>query len=122
MPHLILEFSANIAEDLKGVELLQELNTALSETLACPVNAIKSRIKACEEFAVGDGKTENVFIHLEVGLLRGRSVEEKSALSEVFEAILKRYFAKTLSEKAVSLTTEYRDINPETYQKFSVIE
>jgi 5-carboxymethyl-2-hydroxymuconate isomerase len=121
MPHIILECSDNILGQLDGEKTLKSLHEALASAGPFAMPSIKSRIVQHTHFRVGEGAAKNVFIHLSLAILPGRSsVEKKTAGEELFK-VLKQNFPLTLAEAPHSLTLEVRELDEETYCKASTI-
>ena len=82
MPHLTLEYSANVPE-LDFVALFAELHAILSELGGVRVQNLKSRVVRTDAYYVGEGQPENAFVHLNVALLAGRSPQWKREIGAV---------------------------------------
>jgi 5-carboxymethyl-2-hydroxymuconate isomerase len=118
MPHLCLEYSANVVDEVEHIALFKELHEIMA--LASDVQAIKSRAVKQELFFIGDGSEERAFIHLSVCLLAGRSVELKSELSRKLHASLKGLFPKTRAKCRCDFTVSIEDMDPAVYTKESL--
>lgn len=81
MPHLVIEYSANLAAGLSPARLLTAANAALvaSGEFEHP-DHIKSRALSCPDFRVGEAESGEAFAHARLHLLSGRSIETKRAL------------------------------------------
>ncbi len=119
MPHLVVEYSANCPDQPDFQEIFDGMHTTLVELGICPLTAIKSRVHRLEEFRVANGSKQNVFVHLSVALLPGRSAESKSQLAQSLFAKLKSGFPRTLAESPHSVTLEIRELDGSSYQKQS---
>ena len=73
MPHLILEYSANVLDEPDHSRLLQGLHRALAETGLFSLSDFKGRAVRHEPFAfaVADGAPDRAFVALEVQVLDG---------------------------------------------------
>jgi 5-carboxymethyl-2-hydroxymuconate isomerase len=77
MPHVIVEYSANIEKEITPQRLVEEIHAAaIASGIAEPV-AVRTRLKRREHFRVGDGSPDNAFVHIDVRARKGRSLEQK---------------------------------------------
>jgi len=81
MPHLHIEYTANLPELNADVALLR-LNNALVASGQFAETDIKSRAVKVEHVRVGTGLGERGFVHVQLALLSGRSPEIKKQLGE----------------------------------------
>ena len=66
MPHVIVEYSANIEAEITPQRLVEEIHgAAIASGIAEPV-AVRTRLKRREHFRVGDGSPENAFVHIDI--------------------------------------------------------
>ena len=80
MPHVIVEYSANIEADLSPDRLVDEIHqAAITSGIAEPV-AVRTRLKRREHYRVGDGSPENAFVHIDVRGRKGRTPEQKAGV------------------------------------------
>lgn len=113
MPHLIIEYSANIEAEVAPERLLEEFHrTAIELGIAEPVG-IRTRLEPREHFLVGDDGKDNAFVHIVARLRAGRSAEQKKALLEALMAQANRTLAPSFEARGVALTIEVHDIDPE---------
>ena len=80
MPHIILEHSANIVEKNDFTALFSQIHEKMMEFGVFNRDDIKSRAYECTNFFIADGKPHHAFVHLEVGILSGRSLEMRDKL------------------------------------------
>ena len=73
--------------------------------------AIKTRAHRCDHFFVGE-ETSNLFVHITISIMPGRSDEQKNGLLTCVAEHL-----APLTTKVPSLTIELRDINQQHYFK-----
>lgn len=109
MPHLILDYSADIDADI--AQACTMLFDAMAEHEAFPdPDAIKLRAAPWDQYI--SGTKGGKFAHATVRLLSGRSPKVKSDLSASIIDALRRAFPNT-----ESLTVEIRDMDRESYGK-----
>jgi 5-carboxymethyl-2-hydroxymuconate isomerase len=119
MPHCILEYSANIADQPDFPALFRQLHDVMMESGQFSLNDIKSRAIRHEVFLIGDGDPGRTFVTVELRLLSGRSDEVKAALSRSVLAFLEGWFPRTLAETKCSLTVHVSELYRPSYQKWA---
>src|SRR5260221_9268785 len=93
MPHLTLEYSANLSEPDPSA-----LFAALHESLAVlgfALDDCKSRAYRCETYRVGTGAKQRGFAHLTLAVLDRRSAETQHAAGALALHLLEQSFACT---------------------------
>ncbi|MCZ6706188.1 MAG: isomerase, partial [Bacteroidetes bacterium] len=80
MPHLTLEYSGNVT-DLPDInDVFGEIHRVLQKTAGIKIANCKSRARVADEYLIADGGPAHAFVHLDVRILDGRSVELKKEL------------------------------------------
>ncbi|MGW6708241.1 5-carboxymethyl-2-hydroxymuconate Delta-isomerase [Streptomyces sp. NPDC054956] len=93
MPQITVDYSANLSEafDRRGFALaLHELTVRVADAA---LENCKTRFRCLDEVYVGDGAPGKALVHVQVGLLPGRSEAVKAELSEAALALLPKYTA-----------------------------
>ena len=117
MPHCLLEYSANVVDDIDAVALFNQLHRSLAEIEAIVLDDLKSRSICRDHFVVGDGSPQNAFVSLKVSLLTGSDISVRQRVVQSSLKVLEQAFARTLQEKACHLSVEVAEIERSTYAK-----
>jgi 5-carboxymethyl-2-hydroxymuconate isomerase len=110
MPHLIIEYSGNVAgvADIDG--LVDAVHSAALATGIAPLDALRTRAAAREHYAIGDRHPDNMFVALTARLGAGRSDDDKAAfLRALMDALTDHLGAATAN---MMLSVEYQEIDP----------
>lgn len=118
MPHLILEFSDNVPDSVDGPKVLRALHESLVGSGPFAMNSIKSRAVRYGSFCVGNGASNNAFVHLTLAILPGRDQQTKQKAAQTLMSTLLAHFPRT-SESPHSITCEVRELDGPSYQKQS---
>ena len=110
MPHVIIEHSSEVAEQIAPDELVAAVHEATFASGLFPEYDIKTR--AISYLHHQTGQTRDGFVHVAVHLLDGRSDAQKSDLSE---GILARI--EPLLPGVASVGVEIIDIHRASYRK-----
>lgn len=111
MPHLVLEYSANIRERIEFLALFKECHELLAGRLPTSLKNCKSRVYVCENYYVGDGNTDNAFAHLAIKIMPGRSKEILNHTGEALLELLKKYFSEPMRKLNLELSLEIIELH-----------
>lgn len=119
MPQIILECSSNIIEsELNG--LFSDIHQLLTEKLPTQLESCKTRMIRHHDYYIADGHISNGFVHLSVGVLKGRSTELLDTIATLIMEKLKVAFSQSLQKLNVQLTIAIYDL-PDVYLKHSSV-
>lgn len=117
MPHLILEYSSNLSQEIEFSLLFPEMHRLLGEIGGIHVENCKSRAVRREAYYIGHGEPANAFIHLTVQILEGKPPEMREALGNALLGVLKRIYAPSAVEHRLQITVEIREMQRAGYFK-----
>ena len=116
MPHLIVEYSQNLA-GFPEAQALTELNQAVTSSHEVLDEAdLKSRFVLVDSFEIGTAPANRAFVHAQLRLLSGRTPEAKKDLSERVAEVLRRLSPKPAGVM-VQLSVEIVDMDRGSYVK-----
>ena len=116
MPHLILEYTRNLAPVLDVGSTLRKLNHELDSIGEFVTVDIKSRAVPLDTFVVGVTPEEQAFVHVQLAILAGRSPSLKRQVSERLLRVLRSQLTGSLQLR-MQVTVQIRDIDPDGYSK-----
>ncbi|MDN3223065.1 MULTISPECIES: 5-carboxymethyl-2-hydroxymuconate Delta-isomerase [Pseudomonas] len=119
MPHLHMEYTANLPGLNADVALIRLNNTLVGSGQFAAEHDIKSRALKVETFKVGTGLGERAFVHVKLALLSGRSPQIKKQLSESLLAVVQD-LCEWPTDVEVQLCVEILDIDRESYTKTAI--
>jgi 5-carboxymethyl-2-hydroxymuconate isomerase len=114
MPHVIVEYSANIEAEISPQHLVEEIHgAAITSGIAEPV-AVRTRLKRREHYRVGDGSPENAFVHIDIRARKGRTLEQRKAMVQAIYDQANKTLDVVFRARPLALTVEIHEIDPET--------
>ncbi|AFY18498.1 5-carboxymethyl-2-hydroxymuconate Delta-isomerase [Pseudomonas sp. QLc11A] len=119
MPHLHMEYTANLSDLNADVALMRLNNTLVGSGQFAAEFDIKSRAVRVETFKVGTALSERAFVHVKLALLSGRSAQIKKQLSESLLAVVQD-LCEWPSGVEVQLCVEILDIDRDSYSKTAI--
>lgn len=117
MPHVVLEYSANIEEKPDFSQVLSEIHELLPSVGPYEPSGIKSRAVERSTFRVAQAESGHGFVHVELAILSGRDEGVRRETSARLLELLKRQFEKSLSKQRISFSVEIREIDGACYSK-----
>ncbi|WP_018604421.1 5-carboxymethyl-2-hydroxymuconate Delta-isomerase [Uliginosibacterium gangwonense] len=115
MPHLVLEYTANLLPDFAPMQALHRMNTVLLASGEFVPDHIKSRAIRLDDYLVGDAEPGG-YVHVRLHLLAGRSAQVKMAITEGLVAAL-RSCVTGPDGVPVQITAEALDMDRGAYSK-----
>jgi 5-carboxymethyl-2-hydroxymuconate isomerase len=116
MPHLTLEYSANLA----GEDSLGDLCRTLAHGLASqrendqrvfPLGGIRVRALRCEQYYIADGRPDAAFLHANLKIAVGRSDAAKKATGDALFDLIKQHFATEFDNHGLALSLEINEFS-----------
>jgi 5-carboxymethyl-2-hydroxymuconate isomerase len=116
VPHLTLEYSANLA----GEESIGQLCKALAQCLDAqreneqrvyPLGGIRVRALRCEQYCIADGCADAAFLHANLKIGAGRSEAAKQATGDALFALIKQRFANEFEQHGLALSLEINEFS-----------
>ena len=114
MPHIVVEYSANLAGALDVAALLRTLHEAAVGTGVFPHGAARTRAARRDEYVIADGHPDNAFVHVAMRIGHGRdAATRKRAAQAVFDALCAAT-ESVFAARPLGLSVELDEIDPDT--------
>ncbi|MBT4195125.1 MAG: 5-carboxymethyl-2-hydroxymuconate Delta-isomerase [Gammaproteobacteria bacterium] len=110
MPHIIIEYADQLADDAEVVAILQAVHHAIADSGLFKANQIKTRACPFRQFTNAGGN--DPYIHIQARIKSGRDADNKKRLGEVILAGL-----SALKINASVITVEIIDMDRDSYGK-----
>lgn len=111
MPHLTVEYSANLESQSDISALCQALHKVMMASGLFELGAVRVRARPCPHYAVADLLAENAFADLILRIGTGRSDTEKKAIGAALMKTVEAHFAPQLAHPHIALTLEMQEIS-----------
>jgi len=112
MPHLIVEYSANLEPDVDVSRLVQVVHAAALATGVFPIGGLRTRAERRDVYAIADGHPDNAFVHVQARIGTGRQPEVRQKAAEHIFAAVKAETAEVFARRPLGLTLEMVEIDP----------
>ncbi len=114
MPHLIVEYSTNLAGQLDADALMKLLADKAVETGVFPLGGVRVRCHPLSQFRVAEGHPDNAFVHLTLRIGHGRDVAtRKRAGQAIFDALCDA-LGHVMEKRPLAISMEIVEIDPDT--------
>jgi 5-carboxymethyl-2-hydroxymuconate isomerase len=121
MPHLTIEYSANLDASTEIAALCHVLHEAMLQTGLFELGAIRVRAVRCTDYAIADLLADNSFADLRLRIGAGRSQDEKQRAGEVIFAAAAAHFARQFTTPHFALTLSIAEIDASVSWKKNAI-
>jgi len=111
MPHIIVDYSANLDAKADVGKLCEALHAAALTTPYFELGAIRVRALRCGHYAVADQLPENAYAHIMVRIGEGRSDDAKKEMGEVLWSAATAFFGPLFATPHFALTLEIVEID-----------
>ncbi len=122
MPHLIVEYSANLDTVIDIQALVHSVQNAAHETGIFPKAGTRTRAERREVYEIADGHGDNGFVHLIVRIGSGRPVEVRKQAGDLIFAQLTAALDEVYKAHPLAISFEMVEIDPDTTWKQNNIQ
>ncbi|MFK7858350.1 MAG: hypothetical protein AB8B64_06010 [Granulosicoccus sp.] len=121
MPHINIEYSANIEVHTDISALCDVLRQAAADIEAFPMPGLRVRAFRADHYSIADGNPKHGFIDISVRLRAGRALAiKKDAVQILFDAA-RGFLEPVMAQHSLALSLEMRDIDPELSPKIGTV-
>ena len=118
MAHFILEYSDNLGQDDSSIQsLFTALYDAAVQTGLFPAKGLRFRAYPCSQYRMADANPKHGFVHLEVKLGVGRTLDDRKMASEVLFKALTAHFQDLIDSRGMAVSFEMKEL--EAITKFN---
>lgn len=112
MPHMIVEYSANIEDELRTDLLFPRLCAAGVETGVFARSGIRVRGEVRSRYHISDGHPDNAFVHTVLRVGHSREEAVLKAAGDRIYAVICDHLAPIAATRALNISMEIREIHP----------
>jgi len=113
MPHVLIEYSANLRDRIAVPELVRCLHEAAIGTGVFPLGGTRICAFARDDYRIADGHPDNAFVHVTLRIGHGRDLEtRRRAGRAVFDALCGQ-LAPIHASTPLAISFEIEEMHPE---------
>jgi 5-carboxymethyl-2-hydroxymuconate isomerase len=111
VPHITVEYSANLEPAVSIAKLVEDVHRAVLATGTFKLGAVRTRAARRDVYAIADGDPQNAFINVIARIGRGRPPEKRRGLAEAMMAVLDQETATLASSRGLALSVYVEEID-----------
>jgi 5-carboxymethyl-2-hydroxymuconate isomerase len=112
MPHIIIEYSANVRDRIRLGSLIERLHATAIGTGVFPLGGARTRAAERSDYRIADGHPDNGFVHVTMRMGHGRDADTKArAAQTVFDALCE-HLAPLFDAAPLGISFEVQEIDP----------
>ena len=112
MPHIVVEYTANIRDDARIPALLRTINaTLIAQDGVFPIGGIRSRAVKLDCYRMADGAEDYAFVHATLKIGAGRDEATKARVGDALFAAIKQHFAALYEKRYLALSLEIAEFS-----------
>ncbi|HWN39630.1 MAG TPA: 5-carboxymethyl-2-hydroxymuconate Delta-isomerase [Gammaproteobacteria bacterium] len=112
MPHLIVEYSANIEDQIALDALLDKLHTCALGTGVFPLGGLRVRAHRADAFRIADKAPNNGFVHVTALIGHGRPLDVQQRAAEELFAVLTKHLEPLYEKSPLALSLNVQEFHP----------
>ncbi|MBD9375230.1 5-carboxymethyl-2-hydroxymuconate Delta-isomerase [Rhizobium sp. ARZ01] len=110
MPHIWVEYSANIEKEIDVPQLLENVQKALIDDGSIfPFAGARTRGVRVDNYLIVDGHPDNAFVHVLLRIASGRSEADRKAAGERVFANVKEHLADLMARRPLGLSVQMEE-------------
>ena len=112
MPHLIVEYSANIEDQIALDALLDKLHTCALGTGVFPLGGLRVRAHRADAFRIADKAPDTGFVHVTALIGHGRPLDVQQRAAEELFAVLTKHLEPLYDKSPLALSLNVQEFHP----------
>jgi 5-carboxymethyl-2-hydroxymuconate isomerase len=113
LPHLIVEYSANVEVEIELEALLDKLHAAAVRSGMFPIGGIRIRAVRLDHYRIADCDPANGFVHATAIVGSGRPLDERQRVCEALFATLTEHLGALFARAPLAISFNMREFHPQ---------
>ena len=112
MPHIIVEYSANLRDKIAVPQLIEVIHTTALSTGVFPLGGLRTRAVERRDYRIADGHPDNGFVHVTLRIGHGRDAATKLRAGQtVFDAAC-AHLQPVFDSTPLGISFEVQELDP----------
>ena len=111
MPHIVVEYSANLEDHIDVGELLTSIHAAAASHALVPLAGLRTRATKREQYVVANGDARNLFVAVIARLNGDRGQESLLEIRDLLMAVCSDSLRQIREEQPLALSVEVQAID-----------
>lgn len=109
MPHIIVEYSSNLENQIDVLKLVEEVHQAALRAGEFEVAAVRTRASRREYYAIADQHPDNAFVAIWVRIAPGRSPERRKRIGQDIFNAARKYLEQIYESTPMAISLEVQE-------------
>jgi 5-carboxymethyl-2-hydroxymuconate isomerase len=112
LPHLVIEYSANIEDRIALGDLLDKLHAVALTTGVFPIGGLRVRAYRAENYRIADKAPDNGFVHVTAQIGHGRPLDVQQRAGEQLFAVLSKHLTPLFDKSPLAISLNIQEFHP----------
>jgi 5-carboxymethyl-2-hydroxymuconate isomerase len=112
LPHLIVEYSANIEDQIALDALLDKLHACALATGVFPIGGLRVRAHRADAYRIADKSPDNGFVHVTALIGHGRPLDVQQRAGEELLATLTEHLQPLYERSPLAISLNIQESHP----------
>lgn len=112
MPHLIVEYSANIEDQIALDALLDKLHACALRTGVFPLGGLRVRAHRADAYRIADLAPDNGFVHVTALIGHGRPLDVRQRAGQELLAALSEHLEPLYARSPLAISLNIQEMHP----------
>ena len=117
MPHLIVEFSANIEHDIGLDALLDRLHATALATGVFPIGGLRIRAIRMDHYRIADNHPDNAYVHVTALIGHGRPLAVRQRAGQAIFDTLSEHLDGLFERRPLAISFNIQEFHPDLNYK-----
>lgn len=123
MPHIIVEYSANIEDEIGLDRLFERVSDVAVDTGVFELKGIRVRGERRDHYRISDADPLNGFVHTVLRVGHGRAEDQLHAAGERIYAVICDHLQGLFDSRPLNISMEIQEIHPTlTFKKNNIAQ
>lgn len=113
MPHLIVEYSANIEHAIELDELLDKLHAGAIDSGIFPIGGLRVRAMKMDRYRIADCHPDNGYVHVTAIVGHGRPLDVRRRVGEELFALISDHLDEAFSSGPLAISFNMQEFHPQ---------
>jgi 5-carboxymethyl-2-hydroxymuconate isomerase len=114
MPHITIEYSANLEKDVDIRALVHGVHAAALASGVFEMGAVRTRAERRDVYEIADGDPANAFIHVDLNMAPGRDVAARKRVAQATLDVVAEATKAVFTRSGLALSVEIHEIDNAT--------
>lgn len=117
MPHLTIEYSANLEDDVDMAAFCAAMRDAMIATGIFPLGGIRVRAFPCHTYVIADGTPEFAYLHMICRVGHGRDEKTRLKAADQMYGAAEEFLKTLVGDRPFALSLDLDELHPVTSLK-----